>query len=192
MSLSFLGEEDLNPHEVAWKSKDWDTVKELSKEFKKSDEQSLFDILNNVTQKSGYHSSDHFESYNQYAINNALSQHIHLRGYTYELNQMEGLISDQMHYDYLYWTIRQTTLGRVKFAKISDDWEIRVFEKLVSNFYCVSIQRAIEYISEFNLEQIEFLKKLLKPTVNNSGVEVLSFIPTKTEREKIYRAIRDW
>ncbi|AUE22563.1 clamp loader subunit [Aeromonas phage Ah1] len=193
MSLAcFMDEEDLNEHEIAWRSRDWNAVKELAKQFKVPAEQSLFEIIDNVTQKRGHGTVDRFSDYDQHAINNALSQHVTMSGYASELNSMEGFISDQMHYDYLYFTVRKCSLPKVKFAKLTDDWEQRVFEYLVSDYYEVSIPRAREYIDYFSDEQIKRLKKMFSPTVNDVNARCLTVIPTKTEREKIQRAIRSW
>lgn len=193
MSLAFLtGEPERNPHEIAWRSKDYEAVKKLAAEFKKPAEQCLFDILNNVTKKTGYLSAAHFEDYDQRAINNALSQHITMRGYAYELNQMFGYISDQMHYDYLYYSIRQCSLPKVKFAKIHDDWEQRVFERLVSEYYKVSVYRASDYIDKFNDEQIMHLKTILKVMVIDDTSTFLACINTKAERTAVYNAIKKW
>lgn len=193
MDLSFLSDdfEPLNEHQIAWLERDWDKIKELSKQFKKPDEQALFDILNNVTQKTGYLSAAHFESYNQYAINHALSQHPSMLGYAYELNLMDGTITDEQHYDYLYHTVRQCKLPRVKFAKVSDDWEQRVFERLVARYYEVSVSRAIEYIDEFNQDQITRLKKIFKGSTSDNDPALL-VVPTKVERERVFKIIRDW
>ncbi|ADM79989.1 clamp loader subunit [Aeromonas phage phiAS5] len=193
MSLAaFLDEEDLNEHEIAWRSRDWDAVKELSKQFKVPAEQSLFVIIDNVTKKLGHGTVERFSDYDQHMINNALSQHVTMSGYASELNSMEGFISDQMHYDYMYFTIRQCSLPKVKFAKITGDWELRAFEYLVSEYYEVSISRAREYIAGFTEEQIGRLKKMFSPTVIDVNAPCLTMIPTKTEREKIQRAIRSW
>ncbi|QAX98601.1 clamp loader subunit [Aeromonas phage AsFcp_4] len=192
MSLDFLGEESLNEHEVAWRSRDWDAVKELAKQFKVPAEQSLFVVLDNVTKKLGHGSVARFADYDQHMLNNALSQHVEMRGYAFELNTMEGHISDQMHYDYMYFTIRQCSLPKVKFAKLTDDWEERVFEYLVSDFYEVSTQRAREYINRFSDEQKAKLRKMFSPMVNDVNAPCLTMIPTKTERDKIQRAIRSW
>lgn len=193
MGLGFLSDEFEQPseHRIAWMERDWDRVKELSKEFKKTDDQALFDILNNVTQKTGYLSAAHFESYSQYAINHALSQHPSMLGYVYELNLMDGHLTDEQHYDYMYHTIRQCKLPRVKFAKLSEDWEQRVFERLVARYYEVSVSRASEYIDEFNLDQITRLKKIFKGMVSDSDPALLA-VPTKVERERVFKSIRDW
>lgn len=192
MSLAdLLGEDDLNPHEIAWRSRDWNMVKELCKEFKTSSEQSLFKIVDNVTKKTGHKRAASFADYDQHMINNVLSQHVELSGYAYELNQMEGFISDQQHYDYMYFSIRQTSLSKVKFAKITDDWEFRVFQILVADYYEVSHTRGAEYIQRFSDEQINRLKRVLAPTVDINS-RCLLVIPTKTERAKICTAIKNW
>lgn len=195
MSLLFLSgepETEVNPHVVAWRSKDYEAVKKLSAEFKKPAEQCLFDILNNVTKKTGYLSAAHFEDYDQRAINNALSQHVTMRGYAYELNQMYGHITDQQHYDYLYHSIRQCSLPKVKFAKVQDDWESRVYERLVSKYFEVSTYRAYEYICFFSEEQNSALKNIVRTMVVDENSAFLSIIPTKAERLAVYNAIKKW
>ena len=194
MDLSLLGEDtDLNEHEIAWVEKDWAKVKELSAQFKKDADQSLWDILNNITQKTGYKSAAHFETYDQRAVNNALSQHISMAGYATELNQMEGLITDQMHYDYAYHTIRKAKLPKVKFAKNHDDWTDKIIIKMVAKSYDVSMARAKEYVEDIlSGEQLEYIKTLMAPTVDSADHPILSVIPTKAERTKVFNEIRSW
>jgi hypothetical protein len=91
----------------------------------------------------------------------------------------------------MYHTIRQCKLPRVKFAKLSEDWEQRVFERLVARYYEVSVSRASEYIDEFNLDQITRLKKIFKGMVSDSDPALLA-VPTKVERERVFKSIRDW
>lgn len=190
MSLSeLLGEDEPNEHYVAWASRDWDKVKELSKQFKEPEEYSLFAIIDNVTKKTGYTDVNVFENYDQFAINNALSQHIELRGYAYELNLM-GTISDRMHYDYMYFTIRKTSLPKVKFAKISDDWETRVLERLVADYYEVSYERGAEYLTILTPEQLAKLKRHFGAIIDDNPN--LSIIPTKAERQRILTIIKNW
>lgn len=193
MNLSmFLEDEPLNEHEVAWRSKDWAAVKELAKSFKKPADQSLFEIVSIVTKKTGHRSVEEFDDYNQYAINHAIGQHVELSGYASELNAMEGFISDQMHFDYLYFAVRQTSLPRIKFAKISEDWEHKALISWMSDYFEVSESRAAEYFKRFNETQINHLKKMFSPTVTSSDSPVLAGIPTKTERERVFRSIRSW
>lgn len=194
MSLAFLTGEDeqLNEHEIAWKTRDFDKVKELAKEFKEPKEQALFDILNNVTLKTGHRSVDSFSDYSQFALNNALSQHIPMMGFAYELNQMNGHISDQQHYDYMYYGIRKTSLPRVKFANVHDDWTERLFEKLVAKYYQVNATRAREYISGFSGEQLEVMRSVLRPMVTGDHDEVMKFIPTKVERTRVFNEVKKW
>lgn len=190
MSLAFLGEEQLNEHEIAWRSRDWAAVKELAKQFKVPAERSLFDIIANVTQKTGHKPVECFAEYDQHNINLALSQHISMSGYASELNQMEGYISDQMHYDYLYFSVRTVTLPRIKFAKLSEDWEYKITIRMIARHFQVSIPRAQEYLSEFSEEQVAHLKKLFGPTITGPDSEFLKFLPNKTERTKMHSSIK--
>ena len=194
MSLAFLSGEDeqLNEHQIAWMTRDYKEIKKLSKQFKKPKEQALFEILQNATLKQGHRKVESFSDYSQFALNNALSQHVPMAGYAYELNLMNGYISDQMHYDYMYFAIRKAALPRVSFAKISDDWLSRLFEVLVAKYYQVNTTKARAYITSFSDEQIGILQCIVKSTVTDENSEELKFIPTKAERLRVYRTVNDW
>lgn len=194
MSLSFLSGEkdDINEHQVAWFNRDYEAIKKLANEFKQPKEQSLFDIVDNVTKKTGHKNVGVFSDYNQFAINNVLSQHIPLLGYAYELNMMNGFITDQMHYDYMYYEMRKISLPKVKFAKISDDWTERAFEKLIARYYEVNQTKARGYIESFNTDQLDIIKHIVSTTVDNADGELLKFIPLKADRTHTFNTIKSW
>ena len=194
MSLSFLsGEKDeLNEHQIAWLTRDYDTIKKLSNEFKLPKEQSLFEIIENVTRKTGHKDVNIFSDYSQFAINSAISQHVPMMGYAYELNMMNGYITDQMHYDYLYHSVRKVSLPKVKFAKVTDDWVDRTFEKMIARYYEVNAQRAKTYIDDFSTDQLDILKRIVCVTVESADCELLKFIPLKADRIHTFNVIKNW
>ena len=194
MSLEFLGLETIeqNEHRIAWDAKDWDRVKELCSEFEKDKTQSVFDILANVTEKKGYKNVLEFDDYNQYLINNALSQHPHMIGYASELNLIGGYITDQMHYDYLYHTVRKCKLPFVKFAKVSGDWEYMVMISVLADYYESSKEKAEGFVEILGEEKLEKIKRIIKVFVDSPNSKHLSMIPTKKEKEQIYNMVKKW
>lgn len=197
MSLSeFLGEETtvLNDHEVAWKSKNWDSVKKLADSFKQDPNNEFTDIMNRINSNKVRLNTELCESYNQYSINHVLSNHIDCSYHVYAMNLLGECISNQMHFDYLMHSLRAAKrYGGVKGASDSiEDIVGKVFVKCVARFYQVNTIRAGEYIDEFTDTQISFMKKLLMKTVNDELVKDACPYAKKQEIDKVLRVVEDW
>ncbi|QMV28807.1 DNA polymerase accessory protein [Aeromonas phage AP1] len=192
MSLDFLGLETPNEHRLAWDNKDWDKVKELCNEFKVDKDKSLFEIIKNVTQKTGYKNVREFADYDQFMINLMISQHAHMVGYASELNQWAGCITDQMHYDYLYHTVVKCQLPFMKAAKASNDWDYILIVKLLARHYSVSDSKAKDFIELHDETQLRAIKKLYKGIVTSPDCDFLKFAPNKTERTRLYGVVKKW
>lgn len=192
LSCLFDDEPELNEHQIAWYSQNWSEVAKLANSFKEPKEQSLFNIIDNVTTKRGGHKNvDEFADYDQYMINQALSQHVVLNGYASELNQL-GAISDQMHYDYLFHSVRKVSLPRTSFAKVTDDWNVKMLIELYSNHYCISKKKAMEWIDfDTKTNKIVDVKKILKTTIDENS-PILKVLPNKSTRSEFLRDIASW
>lgn len=192
MNLSFLGvcDEEINEHKIAWLERDWDEVGRLCSQFEKEPSVGLFDIIRNVTEKTGHKSVDYFDDYNQYMINHFLSQHVHLIGYVSELNKME--LTDQMHYDYLYYTVRRCKLPFVKAAKLEDDWEKVVIYTLMCHVFKVSMAKAMEMYETMGDEKVNKFKKEVASLVDSENSQFLERLPTKAVKRTVLKNIKSW
>ena len=196
MSLSdFLGEDVvLNEHEVAWKSKNWDSVKKLADSFKEDPDNEFRDIMNRINSNKTRLNTNVCDSYSSYAINSVLSAHIDCAYHVYNMNLLGDAISDQMHFDYLMHSVRPAKRYGGASA-ISDGIEAMVqhtFVRCVGLFYCVGKERALEYVSMFTDEQTAYLKKLLMKTATEEVVKEACPYAKKGEIGKVLRVIEDW
>ncbi|ALY07131.1 clamp loader small subunit [Vibrio phage vB_VmeM-32] len=192
LSCLFDDEPELNEHQIAWYSQDWQTVTKLANSFKEPKERSLFQIIDNVTTKSGGHKNvDEFSDYDQYMINQALSQHVVMVGYVSELNQMSNL-TNQQHYDYLFHTIRKTSLPKTSFARVTDDWNQKMLIALYCEYYAISKKRALEWI-EFDTKtgKINEIKKTLKLILDEQS-PLLKILPNAKVRNEVLNSVKEW
>lgn len=194
MSLDFLGLDTPNEHRLAWDNKDWDRVKELCKEiFTKEKDDSVFEVLTNVTTKVGGHKNVlEFDSYDQFMINSWLSQHPTMVGYASELNQWAGYITDQMHYDYLFHTIVKCKLPYIKYAKKTEDYDNLIIVKALARYYNVSDEKAVDFIELHDEKQLTSIKKSIKGIIVSPDCEFLSFLPNKKEKARLYKVASKW
>lgn len=198
MSLAaFLGEQDvtLNEHELAWRGREWDSVKKLADSFKGEEINEFFYVLNQINQgKSRVDTSD-LESYSQFSVNNALSSHIDCMTHAFYMNLLGDCISDQMHYDYLMHSVRPSK--RYGSAKaVQDPIELvvdKVFIKAVSRYYQVNVDRGREYVeSHFDLDQIAHLKHILSSTIDEKFVKDTCPYVKKPDINKVLKSIESW
>jgi hypothetical protein len=199
MSLDFLlGEDDspkLNEHQIAWLSKDWDKTKKLADSFKEKSANEFFYILNQINTQKKRINPEHMESYNQYAINSALSGHIDCSYHAYAMNLLGDAVSDQMHFDYLLHAVRSSKRygGATSIVDPIESMVDEVFARAVGKYYQVNLQRAKEYIDEdFNPEQIGLLKKMLCPTIDESMVKEACSYAKKSDINCVLKSIEDW
>lgn len=196
MSLaSFLGEDTLNEHEIAWRGHDWDAVKKLADSFKVKEANEFFYILDQINQRKSRIEADCFESYSQFAINNMLSRHIDCAYHVYNMNLLGECISDQMHYDYLMHSVRP---GK-RFGGAGDivdplhDMEKSVFIRAVAKYFECNEDRAKEYIDKhFEPLQIAQLKKILFKTVDEKLVKEACSYAKKADITKVLKAVETW
>ncbi|QHJ78887.1 MAG: hypothetical protein [Caudoviricetes sp.] len=167
MSLaSLFGEPELNEFQKAWYSGDAKRIKEVSEQFKVKKEQVIFKIIDELMVGKKRIMVDEIDEYDQCLINNALSQYPDLIYYAEAMNNHIGsdrkeYLSNQMHFDYLWASIRRAKRLRVKWAKSSSDVDSLMYA-CISHIFQVSKKRAAEYYRDFSDDQIMEIKRLSK------------------------------
>lgn len=167
MSLSaLLGEPELNEFQKAFYSGDAKEMKRLADTFKVPKEQTIFKIIDELMIGKTHMQVSEIEDYDQVLINNALSQHPDLIYVAQVMNGFIGpdrtqYISDQMHFDYLWASIRRAKRPRVKWAK-SGSTEDKLIIACISELYQLSEKKATEYFREFDEQAISHIKRRSK------------------------------
>lgn len=103
--------------------------------------------------------------YSQWRTNNILSNYRETILYANEMNCHYG-VTDQMHYDYLYNSIRKKRMTGIKESEAEKKARKKKEElqSLVSNYYKYNIVRTKEVLKILTAEQIEFIRNK-----NNKG-----------------------
>lgn len=185
MSLSaLLGEPELTELQKAFYSGNVKKMKEVCQQFKPKKEQVIFEIIEELTVGKKRIEVDEIAEYDQAFINTALSQHPDLIYYAEHMNSMIGsdrqeYISNQMHFDYLWASIRRGKRARVKWAK-STTSEDKLIIACISELYELSEIKAVEYFREFDSKQIELVKKHSKAFATNE-----EFLKTKFKQKNL-------
>lgn len=118
----------------------------------------LFEILDSITftkvdATRGENGEDNVRTYDPFIIVQALSQHVDTILYANEMNK-HPLVSKQMHFDYLFNSIRSKR-RRGKWAKKSayDDLDV------VMRYYGYSKAKAVDALKVLTKEQIDDIKQ---------------------------------
>lgn len=103
--------------------------------------------------------------YSQWRTNNILSNYRETILYANEMNCHYN-VTDQMHYDYLYYSIRKKRMSGIKETEAEKKArkQKEELQTLVSNYYKYNIVRTKEVLKILTAEQIEFIKNK-----NNKG-----------------------
>jgi hypothetical protein len=104
--------------------------------------------------------------YSQWRTNSVISGYQGLTKIVNEINIRYG-VTDQMHYDYLYGSIRKQKYERAKAETDKEKKDRKKQEELqtlVSNYYKYNIVRTKEALKVLTAEQIEFIRNK-----NNKG-----------------------
>ncbi|UOX40424.1 clamp loader of DNA polymerase [Aeromonas phage GomatiRiver_11] len=180
MNLNFLmgDDEQLNEHEIAWRSNDWDTVAKLADGFKEDADNVLFNLLSDITYNKTEQNVGNLP-YDQWFINNALSQHTETIYYAYVMNLLNKL-PDQAHYNYLVSAVRK---GKQygKWAKLSVSIEEMLHVNIIKVANNVDENTAKMYL--VILTKRNTLTKFLK---ENKAVATPAFIKKlgKTQKDR--------
>lgn len=195
MTLSAIfGEmEELNEHQIAWKSRDWDSVKKLADSFKTDPENEFRDIMNRINSNKSRLHADAYESYSMYSINNVLSAHVDCMYHVYNMNLLGDSISEQMHFDYLLHSVRPAKrYGSV--SVVADQTTALVNETFIlaiSRTYEVSRERAKEYFSGFTQDEIDYIMKLLSRTITEDMVKTACPHIKNVDVKKVLKVIEN-
>lgn len=193
MSLSaFLDEdesESLNPHEIAWRMRDWDAVEELTKEYSVSKENLLFKILDKINNEKTPLNIASLDVYDKYYIDNAMSQHVDTLIYAYVMNLIGYNLTDQMHFNYYLETVRKARRTG-SWAKLVEDGEEKVILRVLENAYSINTRTAMEYydtLKELN-KLDEWKRKHAKVALSVLG----DVVKNKTDQKKVEKIIQKW
>ena len=197
MSLSaLLGEPELNEFQKAFYSGDAKRIKEVSEQFKVSKEQVIFKIIDELMVGKKRIMVDEIEEYDQMLINTALSQYPDLIYVANEMNKFIGYerqeyISNQMHFDYLWSSIRRAKRPRVKWAKSSTS-EDKLIIACISELYELSEKKASEYFREFDQDVISHIKRRSKAFATNEEFLKRKFNLPKTTLAELQALANKW
>lgn len=145
MNLNFLmgDDEQLNEHEIAWMSKDWDAVAKLADSFKENAENTAFAIMDDIT----YNKVERVVSNSDYPawfVNNALSMHAETLYPAYVMNLLSSLPA-QAQYNYLLASIRK---GKIygKWPKLEESMEEKLHIAMIKKANNVDDHTASMYL----------------------------------------------
>lgn len=190
MSLSaFLDEEELSPHEMAWRSKDWDAVEELTKEYTKSKENTLFMVLDQLNDGKKRLNISGLDTYDKFFIDNAMSQHVDTMIPAYVMNLIGSGLSDQAHFDYYLHSVRKGRRSGA-WAKLSHDWEEKIILRILESTYGINTRNAMEYYDELKeLNKLEeWKRKNMKVALSVLG----DVVKQKTDQKKVEKILKQW
>lgn len=94
--------------------------------------------------------------YNKFVVDKALSYHLDCIPFIQEINPYIHNISNQMHYDYLFYSIRKMNRGYKPWIKTSKIENIEI----IKEYYNVSDKKANEILGLLNEEQLKYIKQI--------------------------------
>lgn len=192
MAVSLFDDDvQLNEHEVAWKSRDFNKIQELSDSYKEKAENELFAILNDITVSKKPRNLIQSENYNKFWLDNALSQHVDCIMQVNVMNLIGSGLTDQQHYNYLLHTVPQGKRYG-KWAKAEPDVvNVQLVLKLLMKYYTINADDALMYMETLKVKGS--LKDVLKKT---KGLVTDEFLKTVTsnvkEQKEIKKQILEW
>ena len=192
MAVSLFDDDvQLNEHEVAWKSRDFNKIQELSDSYKEKAENELFAILNDVTVSKKPRCLIQSENYNKFWLDNALSQHVDCIMQVNVMNLIGAGLTDQQHYNYLLHAVPQGKRYG-KWAKAEPAAvNVQLVIKLLMKYYTINADDALMYLETLKVKGS--LKDVLKKT---KGLVTDEFLKTVTsnvkEQKEIKKQILEW
>lgn len=154
-----LFDDDYNEHELAWKAKDWNKVKELTKEYTYKPS-SAFEILDQISFTKTKITAEQLELYDKWFINSGLSQNIDCLMQVDQMNLYGSGLSDFHHYNYYLMTIRKMK-RRGKWAKPTYNKRLEIYKALLSKHYKINLKDAELYYNilgnKINLISLKYL-----------------------------------
>ena len=188
----FFGEDDtqLNEHEIAWRSRDWEKVSELADTFTEKPDNALFALMDHITLDKQRVNVGNNSAYNQRWINTALSQHADCLYSAYVMNLIGHGLPDQMHFDYLLQSISKGKRYG-KWAKLTEELDQKLVLTAVAKAYCVNMDDARFYLDLAN--EKGYMDKFLKHIKPYATDELLAGVTkNQTERKRLKKIIERW
>lgn len=145
MNLNFLmgDDEQLNEHEIAWRSQDWDVISKLADQFKEDAENTAFALMDDITYNKPERDVGNID-YPTWFINNALSMHVETIYQAYVMNLLSNL-DPQSHYNYLVSSVRKGKLYG-KWPKLSESPEEKLHIAMIKSANNVDDKTAQMYV----------------------------------------------
>ncbi|AKU42708.1 clamp loader subunit DNA polymerase [Escherichia phage QL01] len=151
MAISLFDDDvELNEHEVAWKSRNDAAIQALADSFKEKAENELFAIMNDITYGKNQRNLAQSENYNQFWLDNSLSQHVDCIMQAAMVNCLK--LDDQSHFNYLLHTVpKGKRFG--KWAKAHDDEVSVVFiTRLLMKYHSINNDDAYRYLETYKIK----------------------------------------
>lgn len=197
MSLAaLLDEPELNEFQKAFYSGNIKEMKKVCEAFKVSRERVIFKIIDEILVGKRRVMVDEIAEYDQVLINSALSQHVDLAYHAQVMNTMIGsdrkeYISNQMHFDYLWSSVRRGKRPHVKWAKVSTS-EDKLIIACIGELYELSEKKATEYFREFDQDVISLIKRRSKAFASNEEFLKRKFNLPKTMIAEMQSMANKW
>lgn len=190
MNLFDDDEYEFNPHQIAWMSKDWDSVQTLVDEYKESAVNQNFEILNELTLSKKKRNADLLEGYSKFWVDNALSQHSDCIGYVNVMNLYGSGLTDSMHYNYYLHALPEGKRYG-KWASYKDDVKEMLVIKAISKKEIVSDDTARMYINIMkNKGTFDSYLKTVKGLINDDFLK--SITKNAKEIKMLKEIVEEW
>lgn len=175
----------LNPHEIAWQSRDWDSVKKLIEEYKEKPENNLFKVLGNINFDKKNLSSEHMEGYSKFMIDNMLSRSEDCVPYVYMTNLILQGLPDHVHHDYLVRSIPKAKRF-AKGLKLDESFKDRYIIRLLMEYYKVNWNVAMMYRRLLeNKGQLQSVLKTAKAIATDEFLKSITKNPKEIKELKL-------
>lgn len=183
MSL-FDDDIQLNEHQIAWKSNDWDAVQKCADQFKEKPENEFFEIIGAINEKKNCSIAQ--KDYSKFMVENALSQFPECMPSVYAMNLIGSGLSDEAHFNYL---VAAVPSGRRfgKWAKLVEDTSELLVIKLLCKRYTINSNDAMHYKSI--LEKNGKLKTVLKELKGMVTDEFLKEVTKNVKEQKQFKKL---
>lgn len=153
---------------------------------KKNENDNLWDAINQIN--VGKKRIEVGQTYSQFTVNNAMSQHIDTILFAYEMNM--STITDQMHFDYMLHAIKpRKRYG--KWASLEEGAEIELVVVLISRYFHINREKSRQYYDKWSNDKINKFKKLVKPMALKDLEEILKKYK-KSEITHIRSLVNKW
>lgn len=192
MNLSQFLEDDeqLNEHEIAWRSADWGKVEQLTEEYKEKAENVLFELLNQLTVGKTPQNLAQCDQYLKTWIDLGLSQHADCIDSVFRMNLLGAGLSNQGHFNYYLHAISQgKRFG--KWAKLTEDAQEKLVLTLIQRRWNINRSDAMMYRDNYKSKgKLPELLKSLKFMATDDFVKTIT--KSKPEQKQLTKFIKEW